>query len=373
MSATWDASEANRDVSRARASSSSSRGGRPDRGCRAADLVGGFRRRGVHDRLATGRRRLLGSEGELEGQQRNATRARRLGLCVHQGERDRGLPERASVAGINVSGELDVTAGTLTLASPADDSYVQAMTLSGGTLSGAGKLHVPGELAWTGGAMAGTGTTEIDSSGDLTQTSTGPTTLADGRTLDVLGALSIDPAGGLAETGVPASLVHIESGATMVREDGTGATTIAVPLRNEGSVDAGNGTAAGDGLYLGAASTSAQTGIFTGSSTAPVAFTGGTWTMASPASLSGKIAIQGGALNMASGSTSTHRQTCPWTAARSGAPEASARRRERRSTGRAARWAAPERPRSPPARRSTSTAPRRSRSRARSPTQDRLW
>jgi large repetitive protein len=209
-----------------------------------------------------------------------------------------------TVAGINVSAELDVSGGTLTLAAPADDSYVQAMTLSGGTLDGAGTIHVPdgAELLWTGGSMAGTGTTQIDNGGDLIQSSTGPTTLADGRTLDVLGTLSIDPAGGLAQTGTP-SLVHVEPGGAMVRGDGTGATTVAVPLRNDGSVDAGKGTTTGDGLYLSAASTSAQIGSFTGSSTAPLVFMGGTWTMASPAGLTGTVKGQGGVLNVASGST----------------------------------------------------------------------
>ena len=210
----------------------------------------------------------------------------------------------ATVAGIDVSGILNLSGGTLTLASPADDSYVQAMTLSGGTLGGAGTVHVPdgADFLWTGGVMAGTGTTVIDNGGDLIQTSNGPTTLADGRTLDVLGTLSIDPAGGLAQTGA-ASLVHVEPGGAMVRDDGTGTTTIAVPLRNDGTVEAGNGTATGDGLYLSAGSVSDQTGSFSGSGTAPVAFTGGTWTMANPASLDGTITIQGGALNAVSGYT----------------------------------------------------------------------
>ncbi len=206
------------------------------------------------------------------------------------------------VAGIDASGILNLSGGTLTLARAADDSYVHAMTMSGGTLAGAGTIHIPdgADFLWTAGVMAGTGTTEIDSGGDLIQT--GPTTLADGRTLDVLGTLSIDPAGGLAQTGA-ASLVHVEPGGAMVRDDGTGTTTIAVPLRNDGTVEAGNGTTTGDGLYLSAGSAGDQTGSFSGSSTAPLTFTGGTWTMANPASLDGTIAIQGGALNAVSGYT----------------------------------------------------------------------
>jgi hypothetical protein len=57
---------------------------------------------------------------------------------------------------------LQLSAGSLALASAAKDSMLANFTQSGGTLGGAGTLIVSGNLSWSGGTMAGTGTTVAD-------------------------------------------------------------------------------------------------------------------------------------------------------------------------------------------------------------------
>ncbi len=57
----------------------------------------------------------------------------------------------------SLGGELDITSGTANLGS--NSLNLDSLDLSGGTLTGTGKLTVTGALTWTGGTMAGTGQT----------------------------------------------------------------------------------------------------------------------------------------------------------------------------------------------------------------------
>jgi RHS repeat-associated protein len=54
--------------------------------------------------------------------------------------------------------------GVLNLNGGSSTSHVQSLTLSSGTVSGAGNLAVAGGFAWNGGSMTGTGTTTLDAS-----------------------------------------------------------------------------------------------------------------------------------------------------------------------------------------------------------------
>ncbi len=56
-------------------------------------------------------------------------------------------------------GTLVISSGSLELTSASDASSVSALTISGGTLTGAGRLTVSGALSWTSGTMSGSGAT----------------------------------------------------------------------------------------------------------------------------------------------------------------------------------------------------------------------
>ncbi|HUG09427.1 MAG TPA: LEPR-XLL domain-containing protein, partial [Opitutaceae bacterium] len=57
-----------------------------------------------------------------------------------------------------------VSSGTVTISQGVVVS-VAGFTFSGGTLNGAGQLNITGLITWTGGSMAGTGTTRIEAGG----------------------------------------------------------------------------------------------------------------------------------------------------------------------------------------------------------------
>jgi len=59
-------------------------------------------------------------------------------------------------------GTLEISGGSLELASATEASSVESLTLSGGTLTGAGELDVAGSLSWTGGSMTGSGKTVLE-------------------------------------------------------------------------------------------------------------------------------------------------------------------------------------------------------------------
>jgi len=60
-------------------------------------------------------------------------------------------------------GTLEISGGSLELASSTEASSVESLTVDGGTITGAGELDVPGSLSWTGGSMTGSGKTVVGS------------------------------------------------------------------------------------------------------------------------------------------------------------------------------------------------------------------
>ena len=68
--------------------------------------------------------------------------------------------------GASLTGGVELVLGVFTVSGPVTVSG-QGNKISSGDILGAGTLSVTGELIWVGGSMAGTGTTAIRGSGQL--------------------------------------------------------------------------------------------------------------------------------------------------------------------------------------------------------------
>ena len=188
-----------------------------------------------------------------------------------------GTGVNTSIGSIESSQPLQLTAGTLTLTSTTQISDMHStLTLTGGTLAGAGNLSVDGSLVWEGGAtMTGAGATIITSAGTLAindGSDAGTRQLKGNRNLTVNGAATwsgsnfvcmdtgaklIVASGGTMNVtnnqqiyncggGGVAPLVSILSGGSLTKSSAA-TTNMSVPFQNAGTVSTSSGTLSLDG------------------------------------------------------------------------------------------------------------------------------
>ncbi len=227
------------------------------------------------------------------------------GVLTLTGGADSGSGTYAVAAGAT----LDWHAGTYSLASP-------AVTGSGiARLSGTARLAVSGAAAfarldWSGGTLAGTGTTTagtLNLSGDAGKTlADGTLVLTGASVLDGGGTLELDGTARLVNRGVldarddlavtagsgATPLVTNAAGATLRKSAGTGATGFAVPVDNDGLLDAESGT-----LRLAAGSGFGQvsTGTYTVAAGARLNWSDGAFALAAPSVAGAGTALVSGA------------------------------------------------------------------------------
>ena len=174
-------------------------------------------------------------------------------------------------------GALTVTGGTLLIP---EDLSANAVTLGGGTITGAGDFTVDGVFAWQRGIMSGAATTTVN--GPLALNTSGKKTLG-GRTLATNGATtwsngvlalvngSITNAGDF-EISAPVALTKsgtasFVNGTTgVLRRTGTGVATLASSITNSGTVTVNPSTTLSVGGGSGTL-TSTSTGIVSGAGT----------------------------------------------------------------------------------------------------------
>ena len=185
------------------------------------------------------------------------------------------------------------------------DATTAALTVTAGTLAGAGTLTVGGSGTWTGGIMKGSGTTRIAATGTLAMD--GPLDVGlDTRTLDNFGSIVFSGAGwyfgngavlsneagaafdirsdvsirDLTREGGGGAASTIDNAGMLEKTAGAGLTTVWPIVNNSGTVQAGSGT-----LSLNGGGTSS--GSFSASDGATLSFGGGTQTLGAAAQVSG--------------------------------------------------------------------------------------
>lgn len=217
-----------------------------------------------------------------------------------------------AVLWVKTGGTLDISGGTLYATSTTTNSLLDStVNLSGGIFGGPATVVITNgaQLKWSDGTLGTSSTTsgtiKVNLGGTLYQINTaGYVTIASPEVVDVFGTFSLDPAAVLNPDGSTA-LIHVESGGSLVRRDGPSAGAyVGVRLWNDsgGTVNSGSGGAGTSELRFDNPYGS-QLGGFVASVDAPIAFDGGTWTFASPATVSGPIKVRGGNFNVAGGYT----------------------------------------------------------------------
>ena len=176
----------------------------------------------------------------------------------------------SSVASLESEEALTISGGMLELTSATDESKVNSLTFSGGTLGGAGNLTIlsGGNAIWSGGHMTGTGRTLISGGGLLEPAAT--LTIAGSSDKALLGGRVFENAGTTTFSGTHISSgtgaviensgtfdirgdgdIHYNSGGTKTRFENTGtlkktsgtaSTDISTSLDNDGSVEVSSGT-----------------------------------------------------------------------------------------------------------------------------------
>jgi hypothetical protein len=163
-----------------------------------------------------------------------------------------------SVNSLTSAATLAISGGSLSLSAA---SEVNALTLSGGTLTGAGNLTVDNALTWTGGAMSGpghtaaNGTAEFGGSGPALSgrifDNAGTAQVDNGTTVTLVGsAVFNNQAGGTLTLQGTGSLGNFFSSsgqinnAGLVVKSGLGSSiaSVAVPFDNSGTIDIKSGT-----------------------------------------------------------------------------------------------------------------------------------
>jgi hypothetical protein len=201
-----------------------------------------------------------------------------------------------SIHSLQGDGGVQLSAGTLDISGTADP--IARFGITGGTLSGIGTLRIGSAGTWSGGSMSGIGTTTVEPGALLNLT--GNATLADGRTLEVGGGLSIEGDFNLASAGTP-GLLHVLGGGLMRKSVGAGSSEIEPPLDNDGQLQA-NSTGGTINLS-GGSGLGTSTGEF--GATVPgaaVAFTAGDHRLGS-ATFDTGVAIAGATVTIANGQT----------------------------------------------------------------------
>jgi RHS repeat-associated protein len=182
-------------------------------------------------------------------------------VCIGSGDTVEagGSVDHAGV--LEVKGTLEIT-GTLEVSDALEASSVASLSLSGGTLRGAGTVDVSGSLAWPSGELSGSGSLVLGSGVSVAMSGSGERRVANGYVLANEGTITLS--GGrlsllegaqLRSSGVfkvnsetsPAiafggSGVSIRNSGTFERTEGTGTATVEPKFENLGTVDAQSGS-----------------------------------------------------------------------------------------------------------------------------------
>jgi RHS repeat-associated protein len=182
--------------------------------------------------------------------------------CIGSGKKVKVTEGTNQVAVVQGEGTLAISGGSLELTrSPSEEvSNVTFLTVSGGTLTGVGKLNISGSLTWTGGTMSGTGSTVVSSgatgsiSGGVTQTertlvnngtltfSANFITMRSGATLENAGTFNANSEGaGIGPEGTGTAPKIINTG-TFQKTQGTGETKIETNFENRATLKTTTGT-----------------------------------------------------------------------------------------------------------------------------------
>lgn len=157
--------------------------------------------------------------------------------------------------GARVTGDSVIAAGTMNVTG----TVAVAGRFTGGTLGGAGTPEITGTLEWTGGKMAGPGTTRVAQGGTLILN--GISSLATGRVLENRGLIDGRGLSSLFDD-FDEEAERVENFGTIRKTAGT-STTIGVPMRNAGVVDGKVGE-----LRIEDGAGEPDTGTFTGADAA---------------------------------------------------------------------------------------------------------
>ena len=200
-----------------------------------------------------------------------------------------------------------ITGGTLDLAT---SSTLSTLTMSAGTLGGAGNVAISGLFTWSGGSLSGGGST--DANGGIAL-SGNVISLRTGRTLNNAGTATWTGTGAFSnDTNVTFNNLSgatfaintasdifggtINNAGTITKTSGggDGITRISATLNNTNTINVNSGA-------LELENGGAHTGSFVIAAAARLEFGGGTHTLSAPASISG-----GGTMHFAAGTTSVN-------------------------------------------------------------------
>jgi RHS repeat-associated protein len=239
--------------------------------------------------------------------------------CIEAGKTVK-VTEGTNQAGVlEDKGTLVMSGGSLEIVSALEASSAHALTLSGGTLTGPGVLDVSSSLLWSGGTMSGSGSTVLGSAvsatvesgfvtlgqrtlvneGTLTFSS-GEFAVRDGAVIKNSGTFNAnsESAFGLFEQGGSTSAVLFVNTGTFRKTAGVGTTLVQLDYENKGTVNAKTTTFAfRSKKTLNLASGSVLEGL--------ILLGEDTVTGESFKAPSGTVTLNGGELNMTSGSTAT--------------------------------------------------------------------
>ncbi len=242
-------------------------------------------------------------------------------VCIGSGVTVRvtGGADQAGV--LSDEGILEISGGSLELASSTEASSVESLTLSSGTLTGADTLEVSGSLSWTGGSMTGAGATtlEPDATGSIDPAAEGSVALTERKLINE-GALTwssgsvegrsdaeIDNSGTFEANADEApwelsyrglvngdgSDVWFENTGTLKKSVGSEYTGIQFQIDNEGTVEGETGQIVFQG---GSHGSNAATGSWDAEETGSLAFSGGTFLLGSGVKMAGEIWMAGGSI-----------------------------------------------------------------------------
>jgi len=242
-------------------------------------------------------------------------------VCIGSGVTVRvtGGADQAGV--LSDEGILEISGGSLELASSTEVSRVESLTLSSGTLTGADTLEVSGSLSWTGGSMTGAGATtlEPDATGSIDPAAEGSVALTERKLINE-GALTwssgsvegrsdaeIDNSGTFEANADEApwelsyrglvngdgSDVWFENTGTLKKSVGSEYTGIQFQIDNEGTVEGETGQIVFQG---GSHGSNAATGSWDAEETGSLAFSGGTFLLGSGVKMAGEIWMAGGSI-----------------------------------------------------------------------------
>jgi RHS repeat-associated protein len=210
-------------------------------------------------------------------------------------------------------GKLAISEGSLSIENGLEASSLGSLTLTNGELIGAGTLNVTSKLIWSGGLMAGSGTTSVSGGasgtiegksvlGARTFTNEGTVTIAgegyiemwEGATIKNAGTFTVNTVSGLFAESSATSVINT---GTLQKTEGSEETSLEVNFENKGTVAAKSGDLRFDssGRSVTLASGSILEGV--------ISLEGSSVTGDSFSAPNGTISLHSGSLSMAGGDT----------------------------------------------------------------------